>query len=153
MAIRLNAIGFQSKEKPMDHRYKAQALGSWYEHFNHSSLLATIFVDYVDADGHSGSTERLIPCKMQVCPTCEGKGTHVNPAIDENGISQETFDQDPDFEQAYHAGQYDVVCFQCGGLRVVPWPKNDRDIQTIEGIISNKMAMISLQHAEERMGY
>jgi RecJ-like exonuclease len=59
------------------------------------------------------------PGKFKVCPRCDGKGTHVNPSIDGNGISQEEFDRDPDFEEAYFGGMYDVPCYRCKGLRVV----------------------------------
>jgi hypothetical protein len=55
-----------------------------------------------------------------VCPTCEGEGKHVNPSIDSHGISREEFDEDPDFEEAYFSGAYDVTCVECKGQRVVP---------------------------------
>lgn len=56
--------------------------------------------------------------KYQVCPRCEGEGTHTNPAIDGNGLSQECVD-DPDFMEAYLGGFYDVPCELCKGQRVV----------------------------------
>lgn len=57
--------------------------------------------------------------KFEVCPRCEGRGKIVNPSIDGHGLSQEDFDQDPDFEEAYFAGRYDIACTECRGLRVV----------------------------------
>ena len=66
------------------------------------------------------------PCKFEVCPTCEGKGKHVNPNIDRNGLSAEDFDQDPDFQDAYMSGRYDVQCYECHGDRVVPEVDEDR---------------------------
>lgn len=63
-----------------------------------------------------------IPAKYEVCPRCEGRGTHVNPAIDEHGISPEEFAEDPDFEEAYFSGRYDVACEMCKGLRVILVP-------------------------------
>jgi hypothetical protein len=60
-----------------------------------------------------------LPAKFEVCPTCEGKGSHVNPSIDSHGISREEFDADPEFEEAYFAGRYDVTCHECKGQRVV----------------------------------
>jgi len=57
--------------------------------------------------------------QFAVCPTCDGNGTHVNPSIDSEGISAEQFYEDPDFEEAYFSGVYDVACAECGGQRVV----------------------------------
>jgi len=45
---------------------------------------------------------------------------HVNPSIDANGISAETFAEDPDFAEAYHRGDYNVPCYECDRRRVVP---------------------------------
>lgn len=59
---------------------------------------------------------------FRVCPTCEGYGTHVNPSIDAHGIGREEFDEDPDFEEAYFSGAYDVTCGECSGQRVVANP-------------------------------
>ena len=59
-----------------------------------------------------------LPTKKIVCPTCEGKGTHVNRAIDGNGLDPELAD-DPDFMEDYLSGVYDVPCYECGGQNVV----------------------------------
>lgn len=56
-----------------------------------------------------------------VCPTCRGRGQHVNPAIDaDHGLTAEDFAQDPDFADDYFSGVYDQECVECGGRRVVP---------------------------------
>jgi hypothetical protein len=60
--------------------------------------------------------------KFEVCPRCEGRGKHVNPAIDGHGLSAEDFDQDPDFREDYFSGVYDVPCYECKGDRVVKVP-------------------------------
>ena len=60
--------------------------------------------------------------KFEVCPRCNGEGKHVNPAIDSHGLSREDFDADPDFEEDYFSGVYDVECYECKGLRVVKVP-------------------------------
>ena len=58
--------------------------------------------------------------KYQVCPRCEGEGTHTNPSIDGNGItSSEMAELGPEFEEAYFSGRYDVQCELCRGRRVV----------------------------------
>lgn len=55
----------------------------------------------------------------EVCPTCSGSGTVVNPSIDAGGITRETFDDDPQFERDYFGGRFDVKCPSCTGKRVV----------------------------------
>lgn len=59
------------------------------------------------------------PAKMIVCYTCRGTGKTVNPAIDGNGLSRDDFDQDPDFEEGYFRGDYDVTCRTCKGQNVI----------------------------------
>jgi len=65
-------------------------------------------------------TGTIVPVKFVVCPTCEGKGTHVNPSIDAHGIGAEEWSEwDEDDRERYLNGGYDVSCAQCGGNRVV----------------------------------
>lgn len=73
-----------------------------------------------------GLAEVEFPAKFEVCERCRGKGSHCNPAIDGNGLSREDFDEDPDFEEAYFRGDYDVSCYECKGLRVVPVVDEER---------------------------
>lgn len=63
--------------------------------------------------------EHVLPSRFEVCDVCDGKGVHVNPNIDRNGISGEQFADDPDFRDDYFAGVYDVPCNRCRGKRVV----------------------------------
>lgn len=78
-----------------------------------------------DASGNpeceDGLVEVSFPSKFEVCGTCRGKGKHVDPAIDGNGITAEEWDRgwDQDERESYLAGDYDVTCQECGGLRVV----------------------------------
>lgn len=65
--------------------------------------------------------EHELPGKYEVCPRCDGRGAHVNPAIDGNGLTSEDF-EDEDFREGYFAGRYDVTCYDCKGLRVVMTP-------------------------------
>ena len=60
-----------------------------------------------------------LPAKYEVCQNCNGEGKHVNRAIDGNGLSREDFDEDPDFEEAYFRGDYDVPCDECKGRTTV----------------------------------
>lgn len=58
--------------------------------------------------------------KYEVCPRCEGEGTHVNPAVDGHGITADEMDElGEDFREDYIAGVYDVACSMCKGKRVV----------------------------------
>jgi len=61
-----------------------------------------------------------LPARFEVCDLCNGKGTTVNPSIDAGGLTQEDFDEDPDFEEEYFSGTYDIPCPQCRGKRVIP---------------------------------
>ncbi len=59
----------------------------------------------------TSSTRTLsLPAKYEICDRCRGEGKHVNPAIDEHGISPDEFRDDPDFEEGYFSGRYDVRC-------------------------------------------
>ena len=72
---------------------------------------------YMVIDDHE--EEVSLPAKFEACPRCRGRGTHVNPSIDGNGLTRDDFDQDPDFEESYFRGDYDVACYECRGARVV----------------------------------
>ena len=63
--------------------------------------------------------EEMVPFQFQVCERCEGRGHHVNPSIDGNGLPTE-YQNDPEFMEEYMSGQYDVPCEECAGNRVVP---------------------------------
>ena len=63
--------------------------------------------------------EREIPTRWEVCPVCDGKGSHVNPSIDCNGLTGEDFAEDPDFAEDYFSGRYDQPCNRCGGRTTV----------------------------------
>lgn len=58
------------------------------------------------------------PATLEVCHRCEGRGTHVNEAIDGNGLTARDFDEDPDFRSDYMSGLYDVTCTHCQGRNV-----------------------------------
>ena len=75
---------------------------------------------------YRGDEEIILPTKKAVCHGCSGKGTHVNRAIDGNGLTQEDFDADPDFEESYFRGDYDVRCETCHGANVVDEIDEDR---------------------------
>lgn len=65
-------------------------------------------------------SELELPIKIIVCPTCSGRGKHVNPSIDAGGISADEMHDDPDFADAYMSGVFDQTCYQCDGRTTVP---------------------------------
>ena len=84
--------------------------------FNEKAMV--LILETTDEDGED--LELRFPAKFVVCGGCGGKGQHVNRAIDAHGISPEEFAEDPDFEEAYFGGLYDVSCDTCHGQRVEP---------------------------------
>mgnify|MGYP006365238893 FL=1 len=57
--------------------------------------------------------------KWIVCPECKGEGSHMTPSLRNEAFTREDFDADPDFEEGYFGGRYDVTCTLCKGARVV----------------------------------
>jgi hypothetical protein len=67
------------------------------------------------------------PAKLELCSRCRGEGTHTNPSIDGNGITQSEMDElGEDFREDYMRGVYDVQCSVCKGKRVVEVPDISR---------------------------
>ena len=66
--------------------------------------------------GESLSMPRVVAhTKWAICNVCDGNGTHVNPSIDCGGLTQDDFDQDPEFAESYFSGRYDQTCSGCNG--------------------------------------
>ena len=63
-----------------------------------------------------------VPAKNEVCGNCRGEGRIVNPNIDGHGLTREDFDEDPQFEEDYFSGVYDIHCPECKGKRVIKTP-------------------------------
>jgi len=103
-----------------DSRVRAGERGAWFKRVDASRMKATVVLRWEDEDGEEHEQDVEVPIQFEVCPTCRGKGTHVNPSIDCNGLTAEDFAEDPDFREEYFSGAYDQVCNQCGGERVVP---------------------------------
>jgi predicted methyltransferase len=80
---------------------------------------ADMTIRFVKENDDGEEVEYTLPARFGVCPTCNGKGHHVNPAIDCNGLTSEDFEDDPDFRESYFSGAYDQTCNECGGKRVV----------------------------------
>ena len=111
-------------------------------------------IDLEDDDGEEESV--TVALKYEVCPTCEGKGKHVNPSIDCDGLTAEDFAEDPDFREEYMSGRYDVTCYGCKGKRVVL--ELDRDniaaelLARIDSMVEDRAHYERESAAERRMG-
>lgn len=85
------------------------------------------FILYRAVEGDDSDVEEVkLPTVKAVCQSCRGTGSHVNRAIDGNGLTSEDFDEDPDFRESYMRGDYDVTCEECGGTNVVDELDEDR---------------------------
>jgi hypothetical protein len=132
---------------------RVRAARRWYESFDEKSMVATVTV----YDGEADIEEELdIPVKFEVCPTCEGRGKHVNPSIDCDGLTAKDFREDPDLADGYFSGRCDVTCYGCGGNRVVPVPDESRcdteDLAKLNAYLDEQVEFRRLQEAERRMG-
>ena len=114
--------------------------------FDKKKMTVTLFVDDDDGDEH----EVTVAFKWVVCDVCQGKGSHVNPAIDAHGLSAEDFAGDPDFDADYFAGAYDQPCNQCGGKRGVPEPEDA--LEALEDHRRSEAEYRAEAEAERRMG-
>jgi hypothetical protein len=104
----------------MDSRDFARKMGDWYSSIDNNSLTATVKRTVYDSDDNEVEETFTVPFKFVVCDLCNGRGTHVNPSIDSNGLTSEDFDQDDDFRESYFSGAYDVLCCKCHGNKVAP---------------------------------
>lgn len=113
------------------------------------------FEDDEDADRDVPAT---LPLKYDVCPVCAGKGTYVNPSIDEHGITAEERDRDwsPEDWEGYMGGAYDVTCACCQGLRVVLVPallENSPEERWYEAWLEDEAEDRRVREWEVRHGY
>lgn len=95
------------------------------------------------------------PATREKCETCDGKGTHVNRAIDGNGLSEEKMD-DPEFMENYMSGVYDVACEECGGDKIVKYIDRDSADPKMLALLDEaervEREMDAAEAAERRMG-
>jgi hypothetical protein len=100
-----------------DSRVRAGERAKWYKSLDTRRMCAK--VDMYDEEDNEVEVE--VPVVMEVCPTCGGHGTHVNPSIDAGGITSSEWEEwDEEDRDAYMDGRYDVTCYECGGKNVVP---------------------------------
>lgn len=96
----------------------------------------------------SGLDRIEVHTRFEICETCQGRGTHVNPSIDAHGISAEEFAEDPEFAESYFSGLYDVACYKCGGERVIPVPDESLNSKQVTELV-HKLEEIALQLAHQ----
>ncbi len=138
-----------------DARTRAGRRGKWYDSFDESSM--TVQVCWEDEEGDEFF--ETLPVKFEVCPTCDGRGSHVNPSIDSGGLTSDDFCDDPDFEEDYFSGRYDVSCYECGGKRVSPVVRADNLSERQQEVLDELAENAALEReyeaevaAERRMG-
>ena len=95
--------------------------------------------------------EVVLPSKCEVCPRCRGTGVHDHPAFENGRITQEQFEEDPDFKADYLKGRYDVPCSECKGLRVVAVPDIAQLSDDQKRWLQNKYDADAEARAERRM--
>jgi hypothetical protein len=121
---------------------------------NRGSQVDELKVWVMDED--TSEREVVIPTKWVLCDLCEGTGTHVNPAIDCNGLTAEDFYDDPDFAEDYRNGVYDVTCNRCCGRTTIRVPDYDsmteRDREALRQHQEAEAEMRAERLAEIRMG-
>lgn len=98
---------------------RTNAEDAW-ANYDETSKMLVIYTETYDEDDNETTEELHLPAKLEVCDLCRGEGRTVNPSIDAGGLTQEDFDEDPDFREDYFSGAYDIPCGQCQGKRVVP---------------------------------
>lgn len=132
----------------------AKTMLATVEIYDPSPEVAALDPDFIP-DEHDYCIVTL-PVAYSVCPTCEGRGKHVNPSIDCNGLTAEDFAEDPDFAEDYFRGNYDVDCYGCHGQRVVAEIDDARTPQAVREAIARQHALddqyAAIEAAERRMG-
>ena len=116
-----------------DHRYYAHAKSKWYGKLNTNKTKVLICPEDYFSDDDVSEEEKCtidlinddgyiaLPFIFDVCPTCNGKGSYVNPDIDSNGITEGEWENwSYEEQEEYLSGYYDITCAECNGQRVVP---------------------------------
>lgn len=103
---------------------------------------------FEEDDGEGEPVFHTVRLRFAVCHVCEGRGKHVNPAIDAGGLTAEDFYDDPDFAEDYFAGTYDVPCQTCDGFRVVPVVDRNANPKALLALLDEAQADANVAHRE-----
>jgi hypothetical protein len=145
-------------------RREAAARGEfrWYDSLDLARMVAIVTITIYRHEGEGEAFEeweeeedREVAIRFDVCGTCDGRGSHVNPSIDADGISGEEWAHEWEEEdrEAYLSGAYDVTCAECGGARVVPVPDPNRNPPELLALLAEReeeRARDAWERAEER---
>lgn len=100
-----------------------------------------------------------LPTKKEVCPRCDGEGTHVNPAVDgftANDLDERYGPDADEFLEGYFRGDYDVRCEECRGENVVDVVNEEgldpEILQDWEAYLASYYEDLAIQASERRMG-
>ena len=88
--------------------------------FNTGCDLRSMKFTFTQESDEGEETSYILPLTMDVCPTCKGRGTHINPSVDAGGYNDDGDDVDEYGENLYLSGFYNVNCQTCHGRNVVP---------------------------------
>ncbi len=134
----------------------------WWDQISPDRRMVTLRFGFLDEGDNLVSLDEDLeevrpvwfPIEWIVCSGCQGRGEYVNPSIDSHGLSQEDFDQDPDFRDDYRSGVYNVTCELCKGRAVMPeLPEADDILRTARDKFLDQMhAWDSESHMERMMG-
>lgn len=95
-----------------------------YAHRNGDEDRMVVFLTLPDEET-GDDVDHEVPARYDVCPTCEGRGRHVDPNIDASGYYPDEDDDWNDLDEhdepvsPYRRGAYEVPCMTCKGKRVV----------------------------------
>lgn len=124
-----------------DHRVRAAE--RWYTSLDNQRMRATVQLD---------GGEREVAVRFEVCGTCRGKGTHVNPSIDAGGLTAQDFHSQPGLFEEYMQGAFDVPCCGCDGRRVVPVCCDEEVNALLDAQAEEDAELEAMYEAERRMG-
>lgn len=80
-------------------------------------MATTIRVTLEDAEGWEEEVD--LPAKWEICPRCDGDGTHDHPAFSNGITSDEWAEWGDEDRETYMCGGYDVHCEECKGSGTV----------------------------------
>lgn len=110
--------------KEVDHTSKPYGWWSWDQEKQEAWILSEVsrqkkLPPYQWQDFDLEEVEFALPAVEIECERCRGSGTHVNPSIDGNGITQDEWAEwDHEEREGYFRGDYDVTCYACEGRKV-----------------------------------
>lgn len=121
-----------------DHRVWAYR-ERWWIDVDRGRMRASINNPEADVEEDDDRMVVWIPIRYEVCETCGGRGTYVNPSIDADGLTSEDFEeQGEEFTEMYFGGGFDVRCGECQGEKVVPVPTTGDGQRMVDELMSER---------------